>query len=204
MSALTEILKLAEVDISGISPDTILAAQPQPAPDPGLEKALSLVDKAGEMKKKLATMFDSPANSLKASRQVGTSKTTPSTAKSGMKVPRFGTPVVKEPSMSTPKLKLGGLGEEELQRTRRIVMTRADTRAAADEMFDGAKETRAVERSKMKKLFVQAPVATTMAPVLQKEASITPSLDAFFDKYASDETLDDAQRNFPELLSVRK
>lgn len=58
--------------------------------------------------------------------------------------------------------------EEELARTHHLMRTREDTRAEADVLFGApAKAMRLSETAKMRKLFVQAPVAQTMAPNLQ-------------------------------------
>lgn len=70
-------------------------------------------------------------------------------------------------------MKKNASGLEELARVKRMVLTRADTRAEADVLFGGtAKDMRQADREKLKKLFVQMEAAQTMAPNLQKEARI--------------------------------
>lgn len=98
--------------------------------------------------------------------------------------------------------------EEELVRTHHLMRTREDTRAEADVLFGGtAKAMRQSETAKMRKLFVQAPVAQTMAPNLQgatektASASPAPHVDAFLEKLANSQTTE-AQRRYPELLKV--
>lgn len=72
------------------------------------------------------------------------------------------------------KIAVGNMGEEELERVQRVVMTRDDTRAEADLLFDGAKDMRKTDRGMLEKLFVQTPASVTMAPNLQKSASAAP------------------------------
>ena len=73
------------------------------------------------------------------------------------------------------KIAVGNMGEEELERLQRTVLTREDTRAEADLLFGApAKDMRNADRGMLHKLFVQAPAAVTMAPNLQKNASASP------------------------------
>lgn len=73
------------------------------------------------------------------------------------------------------KIAVGNMGEEELERLQRTVLTRDDTRAEADLLFGApAKDMRNTDRKLLGKLFVQAPAAVTMAPNLQKNASASP------------------------------
>ena len=89
-----------------------------------------------------------------------------------------------------------------MARLSRMVMTRDDTRAEADALFGGEAATmRKLDREKMNKLFIQAPAAVTMAPNLQKAASVTPALDALFEKLSQPQW-DDAQLRYPELQKV--
>lgn len=72
------------------------------------------------------------------------------------------------------KIAVGNMGEEELERLQRTVLTRDDTRAEADLLFGApAKDMRKADRGLLEKLFVQTPAATTMAPNLQKEAKVS-------------------------------
>lgn len=52
----------------------------------------------------------------------------------------------------------------------RIVKTRVDTRKEVDELFNNADKGRAKDRALIEKHFVQAPLAHTQAPTLQKTA----------------------------------
>lgn len=110
------------------------------------------------------------------------------------------------------KVAVSNLGEEELARVKRVIRTRNETRAEADEMFgETAKKQRQVETEMMKKLFAQFPASQTMQPSLQKVSSaesekpvdqtpsLTPNVDSYFEKRAY---LSDAQRRYPELLKV--
>lgn len=192
------------IDLSGISPDKILGAQPKPLASEGLAKALAIMDRA----EKLGGAFASPSLQLKTTRQVGTVKNSPSVKGGSMasKIPAFGKPLVKEALMSTPKIKtaVANLGEEEVARAQRVILSRRQTREQADQMFDSAGESRKREQGMMGKLFVQTPGAETMAPALVKAANIAPNTDAFFEKFASDSKLTVAQRRFPELLDVKR
>lgn len=98
------------------------------------------------------------------------------------------------------KIAVGNMGEEELAQLQHIVLTRNDTRAEADLLFGGpAKDMRQTDRKLLEKLFIQTPASVTMAPNLQKTASITPRVDALFEKLSAPT---DAQRRYPELLKV--
>jgi len=71
------------------------------------------------------------------------------------------------------KIAVGNMGEEELERMQRTVLTREETRAEADVLFGGdAKAMRKADRGMMEKLFVQTPGSVTMAPNLQKVSHI--------------------------------
>lgn len=71
------------------------------------------------------------------------------------------------------KIAVGNMGEEELERMQRTVLTREETRAEADVLFGGdAKAMRKADRGMMEKLFVQTPASVTMAPNLQKVSHI--------------------------------
>jgi hypothetical protein len=70
------------------------------------------------------------------------------------------------------KIAVGNMGEEELERVQRTVLTRDETRAEADLLFgEYAKDMRKEDRALLEKLFAQTPAAVTMAPNLQKNAS---------------------------------
>lgn len=126
------------------------------------------------------------------------------------------------------KSKFGGIedtGDEARERFHMMLSTREETRAETDSLFVNAKPSRARDRAVMKKHFVQAPAAITMAPTLQAEppkeppkeeeqgphpsygnpvsktASVAPRVDEWFEKNSS-VFLSDAQRRFPELLKV--
>ncbi len=119
--------------------------------------------------------------------------------------------------MSKEKLAVGNVGEEEVARVHRVVMTREETRAQTDDLFENAKKSREDGRKTVNKLFLQAPASITMAPILQKEKvaaalandmeklaqietiEMAPRVLAFFEKKAY---LTEAQRRFPELLKV--
>lgn len=73
------------------------------------------------------------------------------------------------------KLKIAGvanLGAEELTRARVTVLTRARTRADAEQLFSAAAGARAKEQRKIDGLFVQADGAETMSPMLAKTAAV--------------------------------
>jgi hypothetical protein len=71
------------------------------------------------------------------------------------------------------KIAVGNGGEEELEQLQRIVLTRNDTRAAADVLFGApAAAARKVDRGLLEKLFVQTPAAVVMAPNLQKTSAV--------------------------------
>jgi len=113
---------------------------------------------------------------------------------------------------------------ETAEQVKQQIKTKEDTKAETDVLFNHAQETRKKNRKKLKKLFVQAEGAETMAPGLQAEsppfdptwgikapempkgltatkvASVTKNVEAFFEKQASG--LTEAQRRFPELLKV--
>lgn len=73
------------------------------------------------------------------------------------------------------KVAVGNMGEEELERMQRTVLTRDDTKAEADLLFgEYAKDMRKTDKALLEKLFIQTPAAVTMAPNLQKEASMKP------------------------------
>jgi hypothetical protein len=70
------------------------------------------------------------------------------------------------------KIAVGNMGEEELERLQRTVLTREETRAEADLLFGApAADMRKADRGLLEKLFVQTPGSVTMAPNLQKTAS---------------------------------
>jgi hypothetical protein len=189
------------IDISGISPETAMAAQPQPVDSSGVQKALSILDKADKLKS--AGAFASPGLSLKASRQVGTVKNaiTGKGGSFGKKIAPFGKPMVKEPGMST-KLAGSTPSMEALSRVRRMILSRAQRGAELDEKFDNVDASRASEHKLMDRLFVQNEGAETNAPSLVKGASVAPHVDAFFEKLASDSKLTTAQQLFPELQDI--
>lgn len=125
------------------------------------------------------------------------------------------------------KSKFGGIedtGDEARERFHMMLSTREETRAETDSLFVNAKPSRARDRAVVKKHFVQAPAAITMAPTLQAEppkevpkqegpdlsasygspvktASVAPRVDEWFEKNSS-VFLSEAQRRFPELLKV--
>jgi len=78
------------------------------------------------------------------------------------------------------------------------VLSREDTRAQTDVLFNRAKETRQSDRALLEYLFFQTPASQTMAPNLQKEASVTKNVEAFFEKVGKSE----AQKRYPELLKA--
>jgi hypothetical protein len=111
------------------------------------------------------------------------------------------------------KIAVSNLGEEELSRFKRVVRTRNETRAEADELFgETAKKQRKTENEMMMKLFEQFPASVTMQPSLQKVSTVedldkyfgeepnsTKHVDAYFEKRAY---LTDAQKRYPELLKA--
>jgi hypothetical protein len=99
--------------------------------------------------------------------------------------------------MVKTKIAVGNLGAEESAQFTHKVLTRAATRAQADELFEHKATGIAEANQRLKELFVQAPAAETMAPPLAKTASV----DTFFDKLA-ELSMTDAQRRYPELLKV--
>lgn len=73
------------------------------------------------------------------------------------------------------KVAVANAGEEELEQMQRTVLTRNETRAEADLLFgEYAKDMRKTDKGLLEKLFIQAPASVTMAPNLQKEASMKP------------------------------
>lgn len=73
------------------------------------------------------------------------------------------------------KVAVGNVGEEEVERLQRTVLTRDETRAEADLLFGApAADMRKADRGLLEKLFVQTPASVTMAPNLQKSASAAP------------------------------
>jgi hypothetical protein len=196
-----EIEEQQPINTSGISTDVQLAAQPQLMETDGVTKALSILDKADQFK--TAGVLSSPATALKASRQVGTVTGT-ALGKGGSfssKVPLVSKPMLKETSMK-PKLAAQATSDGALHRAKQVILSRAQTRAEADMLFDSAPESRSREQGLMGKLFVQTPGAETMAPALVKNAS--KNVDAFFEKVASRGELTTAQLRYPELLDIVK
>lgn len=101
----------------------------------------------------------------------------------------------------TTKEAVSNLGEEELAQARRKIMTRAETRAEADEMFgDTAKQMRVSEQGMMQRLFEQWAARDTMQPSLVKTSSVK-NISQFFEKLGTAH-LTEAQRRYPELLKV--
>jgi hypothetical protein len=152
----------------------------------------------------------SPAMNLKATQQVGTTglhagaRSGPSAVQQ-IGARHIGNKFVSKTAQVTPMKKIAASSQtsEILDQVKRMVMTREDMRAEADAQFGQyAKDARKDAQKLMEKLFVQTPAAQTMAPVLQKQASITPAVDAFFEKNAAAFGLTEAQLNFPELLKV--
>ena len=71
------------------------------------------------------------------------------------------------------KVAVSNAGTEEYEQFKAMKMTRDDTRAQADAMFQGdAKKMRKDDNALLAKLFEQAPGAVTMAPNLQKTSSV--------------------------------
>ena len=98
------------------------------------------------------------------------------------------------------KIAVGNVGEEEVARLTRVVLTREDTKSSADQLFGGeAKNMRKQDRELLEKLFIQTPASNTMAPNLQKEASVSARVDAFFEKLSAPTV---AQQRYPELLKA--
>lgn len=96
------------------------------------------------------------------------------------------------------KIAVGNLGAEERAQTEHKVITRAQTRAEADLLFNNkATEIAAANQKRMKQLFAQASGAETMAPSLAKTAAV----DAFFDQLEEKQKTA-AQRRYPELLKA--
>lgn len=154
---------------------------------------------------KQKTGSSSPGMALKSSQQIGR-KDTNIGSDSGPSVQQQIRSRLMGKKFVAPAMqgeKIASAGEEELHRMKATVLTRDDQRAAADALFGGvAMVSRQADRDLIKKLFVQSPGAETMAPTLQKEASITPALDAFFEKNAKALGLTEAQLRYPELLKV--
>lgn len=112
--------------------------------------------------------------------------------------------------------KISSHDSEEVARVGRTVMTRAETRAQADDLFTDAKKYRKMDREKLEKLFIQMPGAETMSPMLVKTSAATfatgmlqaidkekrASASAVYSFFENQEWLTDAQRRFPELLKV--
>lgn len=114
------------------------------------------------------------------------------------------------------KNKKAGMAEggEALSRMKHVHLTRADTRAQVDALFGRSEDVRKRERKLLEKLFVQTPAAEGLPPELAKTASsmadeferleredIARSTTDFFEKKAY---LTEAQRRFPELLTVEE
>jgi len=69
-----ELRKIAEVSLSGLSPETILSQkQPEPMETPGSQKAMAILDLAASKKE---ASVSSPAMQLRASQKVGVPVTT--------------------------------------------------------------------------------------------------------------------------------
>lgn len=90
---------------------------------------------------------------------------------------------------------------EPLYQATRQILTREETRAETDTLFENAKSSRKGHRATVEKLFVQTPGAETMTPALQKESAAKNTL-AYFEKVAGQANLTEAQRRYPELLKV--
>jgi hypothetical protein len=127
---------------------------------------------------------------------------------------------------SVPENMASQRDREELDRFHTTLDSRVDTQATLKKLFGYATTSREKERAKAKKLFTQAGVASTNSPGLQPNVletpalesdagqapavktasmepaySITPRIDAWFEKNASS-LLTEAQRRYPELLKV--
>jgi hypothetical protein len=89
---------------------------------------------------------------------------------------------------------------EELSRATRQILTKAETQAELDTLFEGTPKARKKARAEAEKLFIQTPGAETMAPVLTKEA-VAKNVTAFFEKTAG---MTVAQMRYPELMKVAK
>lgn len=162
-------------------------------------------------KKKTATIA-SPAMALKASRQVGTAATSTNAGSSiqgqirnrlmGRKFVSSSTKTASEQDMK----KEAGMSDsgEGLDEMKAIVITREDNKAAAHALFGQSyEEVRKREVELVNKLFMQGPVSQTMAVSLEKQASITPAIDALFEKNAKALGITEAQVRYPELLTVK-
>ena len=90
--------------------------------------------------------------------------------------------------------------EDDLHQATRTILTCAETRAEAEQLFGEMGDSSRKSRKLLEKLFIQTPGAETMAPQLvEKIASATST---FFEKNASQFGMTEAQRRFPELLKV--
>jgi len=112
--------------------------------------------------------------------------------------------------MSKNKEAVGNLGAEELNFMRHVRLTRNDTRKDLTNLFQTSPQNRERDQALMKKLFVQADGAMTMADNLLKTASasqiesfekikVAYNVHHFFESGAH---LTEAQRRFPELRKV--
>lgn len=97
----------------------------------------------------------------------------------------------------------GSQDEEALVRMTYMILTREDTRREIDSLFSGSDKAHSKTRKEVEKLFVQAPIAQTSTPLLQKtsgaKSKIASKTQAFFDNR---EYLTEAQTLFPELLTA--
>lgn len=160
---------------------------------------------AKKSKEKVGTIA-SPSFALKASSQIGKAGVTTgehvgNTIQQQIRKRLIGTKFVSN-ALKGDSMKLASAGEEELYQAKSTRLTREDNKALAHALFGKSyDDVRKKELALVAKLFVQAPVASTMAPVLEKTSSITPALDAFLEKNATG--LTEAQLRYPELLTVK-
>lgn len=102
--------------------------------------------------------------------------------------------------MSQKTAGVGNIGEEELAQLEWTAREKHQTGQHLVALFSGMDSTRKAERRMMEGFFEQAKAGQTMAPVLQKVASIAPRTVEFFQKQA--QAVPTAYRLFPELAKV--
>lgn len=125
-------------------------------------------------KEKVGTIA-SPSFALKASSQIGKAGVTTgehagNTIQQQIRKRLIGTKFVSN-ALKGDSMKLASAGEEELYQAKSARLTREDNKALAHALFGKSyDDVRKKELALVAKLFVQAPVASTMAPVLEKQA----------------------------------
>jgi hypothetical protein len=76
--------------------------------------------------------------------------------------------------------------EETWARVLQTVTSRRRVSAEVNQLFGEAAKMQKADSQLMKKMFTQAPAVVTTAPNLQKMASVAPTVEAFFEKMASE------------------